>query len=58
MNGMDTVEKWNNRATSAASLNEQVNQIVDGLNNKRKKDAEMLPELKATLLSQVSINVQ
>ncbi|KAK7100192.1 hypothetical protein V1264_023182 [Littorina saxatilis] len=39
--------------TTAASLSEQAQQIVNGLNDKRKQDTEMLAELKSTLFSQV-----
>ena len=41
--------------TSAASLSEKAQQIVNGFNGKRKQDTEMLAELKTTLLAQVMI---
>ncbi|KAL8617972.1 hypothetical protein ACOMHN_058056 [Nucella lapillus] len=38
---------------SAALLSEKAQQLVNGLNDKRKQDTDMLADLKSTLLSQV-----
>ncbi|XP_076462862.1 synaptonemal complex central element protein 2-like [Babylonia areolata] len=49
----DAEGKESRVADSAAVLSERAQQLVSGLNDKRKQDTNMLAELKATLLSQV-----
>ena len=52
--GCETRQERRSGEVTAANLSQRAQQIVTGLNDKRKEDTDMLAELKSALFTQVT----